>query len=86
VWTEIIQHEELVIQMAPRKEGAIRSVICTGDSELTGIAIGKQCGIVTGPCFRGSMEPSADGTLVFTDPEKDDAPETWDVRSWLVRP
>lgn len=57
------------------KEGAIRSVICTGDSELTGIAIGKQCGIVTGPCFRGSMEPSADGsTLVFTDPEKDHAP------------
>eukprot|EP00435_Cladocopium_sp_Y103_P035422 s1144_g9.t1 len=71
----LLFQNEMKATPSPRKEGAIRSVICTGDSELTGIAIGKQCGIVTGPCFRGNVEPSVDGgTLVFTDPEKDDCP------------
>merc|ERR1719203_2482938 len=30
------------------RQGGIRSVICTGDNALTGISVGKQCGIVLG--------------------------------------
>ena len=55
-----------------RKEGAIRSVICTGDNELTGIAIGKQCGIVTRTCLVARIDQ--DGRLVFSDPDKEDHP------------
>ena len=54
------------------KEGAIRSVICTGDNELTGIAIGKQCGIVTRTCLVARIDQ--DGRLVFSDPDKEDHP------------
>ena len=68
IFQSILQKQWLL-----RKEGAIRSVMCTGDSELTGIAIGKQCGIVTGKCLRGSVE---DGRLIFSDPEKEDEPAT----------
>lgn len=48
------------------KEGDIRSVICTGDSELTGIAIGRQCGIVSGDCLLATVQ---DHKLVWQDPE-----------------
>jgi len=50
------------------KEGDIRSVICTGDSELTGIAIGRQCGIVSGDCLLATVQ---DHKLLWQDPEKD---------------
>ncbi|CAE7226903.1 ATP13A3 [Symbiodinium sp. CCMP2456] len=51
------------------KEGDIRSVICTGDSELTGIAIGRQCGIVSGDCLLATVQ---DHKLVWQDPEEMD--------------
>lgn len=51
------------------KEGSVRSVICTGDNELTGIAIGRLCGVVTtSVCLRGTME---NGKLVWNDPDND---------------
>lgn len=51
------------------KEGSVRSVICTGDNELTGIAIGRLCGIVTSSiCLRGTME---NGKLVWNDPDNE---------------
>lgn len=51
------------------KEGSVRSVICTGDNELTGIAIGRACGIVMShTCLRGAV---VDGRLVWTDPENE---------------
>ncbi|CAK9059542.1 unnamed protein product [Durusdinium trenchii] len=49
------------------KEGNVRSVICTGDSALTGIAIGRQCGIVEKPILHAVL---AEGQLRFSD-EKD---------------
>ena len=51
------------------KEGDIRSVICTGDNELTGIAIGRQCGIVSGDCLLGSVR---DLKLVWHNPDQED--------------
>jgi len=51
------------------KEGSVRSVICTGDNELTGIAIGRLCGVVTTSiCLRGTME---NGKLVWNDPDNE---------------
>eukprot|EP00435_Cladocopium_sp_Y103_P043289 s943_g12.t1 len=51
------------------KEGSVRSVICTGDNELTGIAIGRLCGVVTTDiCLRGTME---NGKLVWNDPDNE---------------
>lgn len=51
------------------KEGGIRSVICTGDNELTGIAIGKKVGIVTTDrCLKGDL---VNGKLTWTDPDDD---------------
>jgi len=53
------------------KEGSVRSVICTGDNELTGIAIGRKCHIVTTPtCLRGNM---VNGKLEWNDPDKETA-------------
>eukprot|EP00931_Biecheleriopsis_adriatica_P039456 TRINITY_DN22565_c0_g1_i1.p1 TRINITY_DN22565_c0_g1~~TRINITY_DN22565_c0_g1_i1.p1 ORF type:complete len:1348 (+),score=245.05 TRINITY_DN22565_c0_g1_i1:60-4046(+) len=53
------------------KAGSIRSVICTGDNELTGIAIGRKCGIVTSSsCLRGNV---VNGRLEWTDPDKEGA-------------
>eukprot|EP00930_Biecheleria_cincta_P024095 TRINITY_DN17295_c0_g1_i1.p1 TRINITY_DN17295_c0_g1~~TRINITY_DN17295_c0_g1_i1.p1 ORF type:complete len:799 (+),score=130.82 TRINITY_DN17295_c0_g1_i1:270-2399(+) len=53
------------------KSGAIRSVICTGDNELTGIAVGRKCGIVTSQtCLRGNI---VDGSVVWNDPDNGDA-------------
>ena len=50
------------------KDGAVRSVICTGDNELTGIAIGRQCGIVSGDCLLATVESQQ---LVWQDPDKE---------------
>eukprot|EP00928_Gymnodinium_smaydae_P013850 TRINITY_DN15027_c1_g1_i1.p1 TRINITY_DN15027_c1_g1~~TRINITY_DN15027_c1_g1_i1.p1 ORF type:complete len:1307 (-),score=256.90 TRINITY_DN15027_c1_g1_i1:267-4187(-) len=51
------------------RDGGIRSVICTGDNELTGIAIGRLCGIVqTRRCLKGDV---VNGQLVWTDPDDD---------------
>lgn len=49
----------------------MRSVICTGDNELTGVAIGKKCGIVTSEvCLRGTL---VDGRLAWNDPDREGA-------------
>merc|ERR1712003_450632 len=51
--------------MQALENGGIRSVICTGDNALTGISIGKQCGIVkTDRVLLGEM---IDGRLVWKD-------------------
>ncbi|CAE8611512.1 unnamed protein product [Polarella glacialis] len=57
------------LAMEMLKKGSIRSVICTGDNELTGIAIGRQCGLVTsGLCLKGNIEG---GRLVWKDPDNE---------------
>ncbi|CAE8657758.1 unnamed protein product, partial [Polarella glacialis] len=57
------------LAMEMLKKGSIRSVICTGDNALTGIAIGRQCGIVTsGLCLKGNIEG---GRLVWKDPDNE---------------
>eukprot|EP00929_Paragymnodinium_shiwhaense_P069047 TRINITY_DN34836_c0_g1_i1.p1 TRINITY_DN34836_c0_g1~~TRINITY_DN34836_c0_g1_i1.p1 ORF type:complete len:1365 (+),score=345.52 TRINITY_DN34836_c0_g1_i1:125-4219(+) len=49
------------------QKGHIDAVICTGDNALTGISIGRQCGIVTSQrVFLGEMK---EGELVWTDPD-----------------
>lgn len=53
------------------RKGAIRSVICTGDNALTGISIGRQCGIVPDgrPVLLGEINRS--GELEWRDPDHD---------------
>ncbi|CAE8585730.1 unnamed protein product [Polarella glacialis] len=74
------------LAMEMLKKGSIRSVICTGDNELTGIAIGRQCGIVTsGLCLKGNIEG---GRLVWTDPDNESlgyvTPESPDPKCQLA--
>lgn len=54
--------------IARLREGGIRSVMCTGDNELTGIAVARKCGIVFTSCLKGDMINSR---LVWTDPDLD---------------
>lgn len=51
------------------RDGGVRSVLCTGDNELTGISIGRTAGIVTTEvCLRGDMR---EGRLVWSNPENE---------------
>lgn len=53
------------------KAGGIRSVICTGDNALTGISIGRQCGIVTTEeVLLGEMDANG-ATIEWRDPDTD---------------
>jgi len=53
-------------------KGSIKSVICTGDNALTGISIGKQCGIVEEDfgVLLGDLAPGGGG-IEWRDPDSD---------------
>mmetsp|Transcript_94359 Transcript_94359/g.197097 ORF Transcript_94359/g.197097 Transcript_94359/m.197097 type:complete len:1298 (-) Transcript_94359:217-4110(-) len=54
------------------KKGSIRSVICTGDNALTGISIGKQCGIASqhGKVLLGEVAKGGEG-IEWRDPDSE---------------
>jgi len=53
------------------KAGGIRSVICTGDNALTGMSIGRKCGIVTSSEVLLGEIGEQKGKIEWRDPDKE---------------
>lgn len=51
------------------KAGSVRCLMCTGDNALTGVAIGRQCGILDSDRLLLGDVDAASGELFWTDPE-----------------